>query len=153
MSVHKGADQSPYDGAVLLADTSAWTRAHHPSVRAEWIAALSGGQIATSPMVELELLYTARTAADFDRWAQRLAQLRNVPITRSVTNAARQALRALAHKGHHRAVTIADLLIAACAQDAALPVLHYDHDFDTLTTALSFDSRWIAPRGSLDRSG
>jgi predicted nucleic acid-binding protein len=42
-----------------------------------------------------------------------------------------------------------DLLIAAAAQDAAVGVLHYDSDFDTLATVLSFESRWIAPAGSL----
>lgn len=146
-----GAAQ-PYGGAVLLADTSAWMRAHHPRVRKQWSQALARGQIATCPVVELELLFTARDADGFDRWAADLAQLRNVPVTRSVTNAARQAFRELAHMGagHHRQIKLADLLIAACAQDATLPVLHYDRDFDTLATALSFESRWVAPRGSLD---
>jgi hypothetical protein len=31
----------------------------------------------------------------------------------------------------------------------AVGVLHYDEDFDTLATVLEFESRWIAPRGSL----
>jgi predicted nucleic acid-binding protein len=145
-------DERPYGGAVLLADTSAWARSGQRAVRGEWSAALADGQIATCPVVELELLYSARDGTEFDQRAADLAQLRNVPITRSVTNAARQAFRTLAHQGpgHHRAVTIADLLTAACAQDAAIGVLHYDQDFDTLATALSFDSRWIAPPGSLD---
>lgn len=145
-------DNKPYGGVVLIADTSAWARAHHPSVQREWSDAHAAEQIATCPLVELELLYSARDGDEFDQRATDLAQLRNVPVTRSVTNAARQALRALAHQGagRHRGVTIADLLIGACAQDAAIGVLHYDQDFDTLATALSFDSRWIAPRGSLD---
>ena len=29
-------------------------------------------------------------------------------------------------------------------------VLHYDADFDTLAGVLPFESRWLAPRGSLD---
>jgi predicted nucleic acid-binding protein len=141
-----------YDGTVLIADTSAWARSDRPTVREEWSAALASGQIVTCPIVELELLFSSRNGAEFDQRAARLAQLRNVPVTRSVTNAARHALRQLAHRspGRHRAVTIADLLIAACAQDATIGVLHYDQDFDTLAAALSFDSRWIAPRGSLD---
>jgi len=61
------------------------------------------------------------------------------------------AQRALAHVRplHHRSVNIADLLIAACAADAAIGVLHYDEDFDRLADVLAFESRWIAPRGSL----
>jgi hypothetical protein len=49
----------------------------------------------------------------------------------------------------HRSVKLPDLLIAAAAQDSSVGVLHYDDDFDTLATVLSFDSRWIATRGSL----
>ena len=80
-----------------------------------------------------------------------LAQLREVPITRAVTNAALRAQRALAHVHplFHRSVTLPDLLIAAAAAEAGVGVLHYDADYDTLATVLDFESRWIAPRGSL----
>ncbi len=43
-----------------------------------------------------------------------------------------------------------DLLVAAAAADAGIGALHYDADYDTLAEVLRFDSRWIAPRGSLD---
>jgi predicted nucleic acid-binding protein len=121
-------------------------------VREEWSAALAAGQIATCPLVELEVLFSARDGAEFDRLATDIAQLRNIPVTRSVTNAARQAFRELSHTGpgRHRATTIPDLLIAGCAQDAAIGVLHYDRHFDTLASVLDFESRWIAPPGSLD---
>lgn len=41
------------------------------------------------------------------------------------------------------------MLIAAAAAEAGVGVLHYDADYDTLATVLRFESRWIAPRGSL----
>ena len=141
----------PYGGAVLIADTSAWARAHHAGTRSEWASALRNGQIATCPIVNLELLYSARDGAVLDRLAGDLAQLRDIPISRSVTNAALEALRRLAHMQprHQRSVGLPDLLIAAAAQDAGVGVLHYDEDFDRLATVLSFENRWIAPRGSL----
>jgi len=40
-------------------------------------------------------------------------------------------------------------LIAAAAQDASVGVLHYDAHFDRLAEVLDFESRWIAPPGSL----
>jgi len=46
-------------------------------------------------------------------------------------------------------VRLPDLLIAACAQDSGVGVLHYDEDFDRLAEVLAFESRWIARRGSL----
>jgi predicted nucleic acid-binding protein len=143
--------EAPYGGKIFIADTSAWARVEHPRVLAEWTAALSGGQIATTPIVALEILHSARDGNDFDDRAADLAQLRDVPISRSVTNAALGAFRELAHRRplFHRSVTNEDLLIATAAQDAAVGVLHYDGDFDTLATVLSFESHWIAPAGSL----
>jgi predicted nucleic acid-binding protein len=43
-----------------------------------------------------------------------------------------------------------DLVIAAAATSAGFGVLHYDGDFDTLAEVLPFESRWLAPPGSLD---
>ena len=142
---------APYGGRVFIADTSAWTRGHHPRVHSELMAALRNGQIATTPMMAIEVLRSARDGDEFDATAADLAVLRDVPITRSVTNAALRAFRELAHRHplFHRTVTNEDLLIAAAAEDAAVGVLHYDADFDTLATVLSFESRWIAPAGSL----
>ena len=54
--------RAPFGGQTLIADKSAWSRADHPSVRSQWSAALRNGQIATCPIVNLELLYSARDA-------------------------------------------------------------------------------------------
>jgi predicted nucleic acid-binding protein len=143
--------RTPFGGGVLVADTSAWARAHQESVHADWERALRGGQIATCAIVVLELLYSTRAADEYDRLAADLAHLRDVPIARSVTWTALTALGELAHAGplHHRSVRLPDLLIAAAAADAGLGVLHYDRDFDTLATVLPFKSLWLAPAGSL----
>jgi predicted nucleic acid-binding protein len=141
----------PFGGGTFIADTSAWAHARKPRVRSPFAAALRGGQIATCPIVNLELLYSATSAAAYDELAGTLAQLRDIPVTRSVTNAALRAQRELAHARprFQRSMTLPDLLIAAAAADVAVGVLHYDDDYDTLATVLQFESRWIAPRGSL----
>jgi predicted nucleic acid-binding protein len=141
----------PFGGGTFIADTSAWAHARKPRVRAQFAAALRGAQIATCPIVNLELLYSATDAASYDELAGTLAQLRDIPITRSVTNAALRAQRELAHARarFQRSVALPDLLIAAAAADVAVGVLHYDEDYDTLSTVLDFESRWVAPRGSL----
>ncbi|HLF67810.1 MAG TPA: PIN domain-containing protein [Gaiellaceae bacterium] len=143
--------EEPFDGRTYVADSSAWARSHHPVVSGAWAAALRAGQIAVTPIVTLELLFSTRNGSEFDSFAHDLAQLRDTPLTRSVTNAALGAFRELAHVAplHHRSVSLHDLLIAASAQDAGLGVLHYDEDFDVLASVLEFESRWIAPRGSL----
>ncbi len=65
----------------------------------------------------------------------------------------RRALEAqgeLARVGHHRLPPV-DLLVAAVADRHGLGDLHDDGDYDLLAekTDLTFDSVWLAPRGSL----
>ncbi len=55
----------------------------------------------------------------------------------------------LAKKGHHRAVSLPDLLIAAVAERARLVVLHYDADFDLVASVTGQKVEWIAAKGSL----
>ncbi|MEX2646385.1 MAG: PIN domain-containing protein [Gaiellaceae bacterium] len=147
-----GGVEPPFGGGVFIADTSAWARSGRAAVADAWQEAFSAGQIATCPAVKLELLHAARDGAEFDARQEFLAALRDIPITRSVTNAALFALRKLAHvqPRYQRGVPLPDLLIAAAAQDAGLGVLHYDRHYDRLTEVLAFESRWIAPPGSLD---
>ena len=146
-----GSHSLPYDGRIYIADTSAWAKASHPRIRDEWTEAMRRLQIATCPIVKLEMLYSAQNGEDSDRLDSLLGALRDVPITRSVTNAVIAGYRALAHRQplYHRPIKFGDLLIAAAAQDAAVGVLHYDQHFDRLADALEFESRWIAPAGSL----
>ena len=115
------------------------------------VSGTSGPADRDLPVVKLELLYSARDGGYYDRLDAILGTLRDVPITRSVTNTALGALRRLAHVQplYHRSVKFPDLLIAAAAQAGSVGVLHYDAHFDLLAEVLEFESRWIAPRGSL----
>jgi hypothetical protein len=142
---------TPFGGGVFIVDASAWGRAAAPGVARSFGAALRAGQIATCAIAALEILQSARDGDDFDARQSQLDALRDVAITRSVTNAALAAYRELAHRHplFHRSVKLPDLLIAAAAADAGIGVLHYDADFDTLATVLPFESRWIARPGSL----
>jgi predicted nucleic acid-binding protein len=73
-----------------------------------------------------------------------------VSIDADVEATARKAQRELARVGHHRLPPI-DLMIAACAHEAAAGVLHYDRDYDVIAelTSLRFESVWVAPSGTL----
>lgn len=77
-----------------------------------------------------------------------LDALRQVPLTRGVVRDARDALHTLSATNRHR-MPFQDALIAASAAHKHLGVLHYDGHFDTLSEVLDFESRWIAPPGSL----
>jgi len=88
------------------------------------------GQLATCGVIDLEVLFSARSAAEYETvLVHRLTAYQRLPITERVVERALEVQRALAADSHHRAVGISDLLIAACA-DVNRAVLHYDHDFD-----------------------
>ena len=61
-----------YDGRGYIADTSAWERSSSELVSTEWREAVSTGQIASCAPVTMELLYSTRDAAGFDRLGSRL---------------------------------------------------------------------------------
>jgi predicted nucleic acid-binding protein len=135
-----------------VADTSAWARASHPAIAPQWEAAANAGELISCPVVTLELLYDAPDRKHVEAVAAAVADLRQAPINRSVTDTAIRAVQDLAAEGSagaHR-VRIPDALIAAAAADRSFAVLHYDHHFDTLATVLGFTSQWIAPPGSID---
>jgi predicted nucleic acid-binding protein len=141
----------PWTGLPLLIDKSAWERQEHPAVAVPWRAALEADALLSCAVTDYELLFSARDAESFDAIEARLAGFRHLQMTDGVHRAALRALRDLAHTGplHHR-VKLPDVLIAACAQEAGAGVIHYDHDFDRLAEVLTFESRWLAPPGTLD---
>jgi predicted nucleic acid-binding protein len=50
---------------------------------------------------------------------------------------------------HHRQVALPDLLVAAAAELAGIPVSHYDRDFELIAEVTGQPMRAIAPLGSL----
>jgi len=140
--------------AELLLDNSAWARLDQAGVardRAEEIAHwLEQGRIATCLPFLLEGGYSARNARDHDELVGELMALPNVAIDKRVEHRAIGAQRQLARAGHHR-LPPAGLTIATLADTHDLGILHYDSDYEIVSekTDLSFESVWLAPRGSI----
>lgn len=138
----------------LLLDNSAWARLAAPSLeaeRAEEIAeAIEAGEVATCLPFLLEAGYSARSADDHGDLIGELLGLPLLSIDERVERRAIDAQRQLAQVGHHRLPPV-DLILAAIAEQYEVGLLHYDKDFDLLLekTDLSFESVWLAPRGSL----
>jgi predicted nucleic acid-binding protein len=144
------ADRSSWGDLPLVIDTSAWFRAHHQAVRAEWTEALVSDRLRLSPLARLEILLATRDPGTFDELVEELSALRPAPLGGSVVRAAEAAMRALTRRsaGAHR-LPIVDYLVAAAAQELGGAVLHYDRDYGTLAEVMSFDAVWLAPPGSL----
>lgn len=136
-----------------LADTSAWvwTRAVGGELRVAFDQDVVEGQIATCDMVRLELLYSTRNATEFTSLRNELDALPDCPIGVDQWERALAVYEQLSLQGglHHRSVRHPDLLIAAAAEGAGIPILHYDEDYDRIASITGQSVHWLAPRGSL----
>lgn len=136
---------------VYLVDKSALARAiRQPMVQAALERLDNLGVLATSPVIELEIGYSARNLAEFDSvGADRRELFQELPLTRIVTDRARQVQRELVRGGQHRGPGVSDLLIAATAEAYGAVVVHYDRDFDTIAAVTGQPVEWIVPAGSV----
>jgi len=136
---------------LYLVDKSALARvARQPAVQAALERLDDEGALATSPVIDLEIGYSARNLAEFDSVdADRRALFQELPLTRGVTDRARQVQRELVRNGQHRGPGVSDLLIAATAEAYGAVVVHYDHDFDVIAAVTGQPTAWIVPAGSV----
>jgi predicted nucleic acid-binding protein len=137
---------------VELADSSAWFVSRRNSeIRADFDDRVTRSAVATCDAVKLELLFTARNAKEFSKRRGELDLLPQCAIGPAEFRRALDVYEELAKQGglHHRQVGHPDLLIAAAAESAGVPLLHYDADFDAIAAITGQPARWIAPRGSI----
>jgi predicted nucleic acid-binding protein len=136
--------------ATYLADKSALTRGEtRPQVREVIEPLLLSGAIATCGIVDLELLYSASSPAVYTSLAASLRALPRVQVTEPVIDRALEVQAELAKRSQHRAVPLPDLIVAACAENARLTVLHYDGDYDRIAEITGQPTQWVLPRGSV----
>ena len=135
-----------------LADTSAWTSRHRSSeTAAAFDEVVAAGGVATCPIVTLEVLRTARSGADYASMRQAFAALPQVEITADAWERAADVLELFARQAplHHRQIPFQDAVIAAAAELAGVPVVHYDRHFELIAEVTGQPVRAIAPLGSL----
>jgi predicted nucleic acid-binding protein len=137
---------------VELADTSAWTtRRQSADVEAEFSLAVRKDRIATCWPVRHELLVTARDANEIAAMRGDLDNLVQIGVGEQEWRRSEEVLEELGRRGplHHRQVPLVDLLVAAAAEAAGVPVLHYDRHFELIASVTGQPVRAIAPLGSL----
>jgi predicted nucleic acid-binding protein len=117
-----------------LADTSMVMRLNQPSgVDQRWVDVVQAGLVGVCPVVEAELMRTARNKANRDQLRSTLRSLFTWhPVPDSAWRFVERTQDALVDIGHHRGPSVADLLVAATADAWDLTVLHVDRDFDTI---------------------
>lgn len=115
-----------------LIDKSALTRLGASTTAAVWAERIQRGLVRIATVTLLEVGYSARSATDLHAGLQG-PPVSSMPIeyaTPMAEDRAVQVLHLLADRGHHRAPSVPDLIIAALAESAGLVVLHHDKDFD-----------------------
>ncbi len=117
-----------------LIDKSAYERLGvSPDLRT-WIDRINRGLVHVSSVTLLEMGWSARNGS---RWRTALqeppvANLLVEYLTPAMEDRAVEVQGLLADRGHHRAPSIPDLLIAAIAEKERLVVLHLDKDFELI---------------------
>lgn len=132
----------------FLVDTSVIKRLAQRSVRDVVEPLAASGRLARPSICDLEVGYSARNAAEWDGLVAALNAFEAVETTSAHVRRALQVQRLLAEHSQ-RGRKIPDLLIAAAAEDLDVAVLHYDSDFDLITSVTGQRSQWVVPAGSV----
>ena len=132
-----------------IADKSASARARHPSVGAVLSPLVQAGTLATCSVVDLEILFSARTPREFNETRDERDAFSRLAIEQVDFDRAVEVMGLLARKGQHRAAGLPDLLLAAIAERHGVTLLHYDADFDVIARVTRQPMEWVVPRGSV----
>jgi predicted nucleic acid-binding protein len=133
-----------------LLDTSALAMTQRPEVAEKVEPLLRAGLLYTCPVLDLEALSTARTAADYRAMAdQRREAYRAVPLQSSTGGEALALQATLIRRARSQVAEPRDLVVAATALEHNLSVLHYRRVFEILAELCDLDQRPVAPLGSL----
>ncbi|HUB43103.1 MAG TPA: PIN domain nuclease [Streptosporangiaceae bacterium] len=136
--------------ARYLVDKSVWARLTKPAVRATVAPRVDRGLVGTCPIIDLEILYSARTGSEHEHFRMQRAAFEYFPMSDEIAQRAVEVQGLLAQRAQHRSVPIPDLLIAATAERYALTVLHYDGDYDRIATVTGQATEWVVPAGTAD---
>src|SRR5215470_18889994 len=136
--------------ASYLADTSALARLRQQSVATVLGPLTEAGLVATCGVIEFELGWAARTAAELDQVrADRDTGYEWLATHDEDWRRALQVQATLWRQGQIRAVGLPDLLIAAVAERERVTVIHYDSDYDLISDVTGQPMQWVIPRGTV----
>jgi predicted nucleic acid-binding protein len=117
-----------------LIDTSALARLALSPDAALWAGRIDRGRVRITAVTRLEVGYSARSGPDLRAAANR-PPLASMPVqyqTPATEDRAIEIQTLLAGRGHHRAPSVPDLIVAATAELGGLTVLHLDKDFELI---------------------
>lgn len=132
-----------------LVDTSVLKRLGRVEVRAIIEPLAVSGQLGRPRICDLEVGYSARNVDEWDQLVGALDAFDAVETTAAHLRRALQVQRLLAHRSQ-RGRKIPDLLVAAAAEELDVAVLHYDADFELITSVTGQRCHWVVPAGTVE---
>lgn len=117
-----------------IIDKSALVRLGNSPDAEAWANRIERGRVRISTLTLLEVGYSARSGTDLATLLTS-APVSAMPVEYSapaIEDRAMEVQQRLAERGHHRAPSIPDLLIAATAEINHRTVLHVDKDFELI---------------------
>lgn len=104
----------------------------------------------TCATVDLEVLYSARTPTEYVSIAVRRREgFTDLALVPEIGDRASAVQLQFAKKSQHRSAGIIDLITAATAENFGATMLHYDADFDHISTVTQQPTRFVVGRGSV----
>ena len=117
---------------------------------ASWFnAQAQAGRVLVCDLVALELVRMTPNESRARDVAARLDAFESVPMGTDLWSRARELQTLLSSDGDHRRVPPVDLLIGAAAEQAGVPLVHYDRDYERLARVSALEQRWLVPDGTL----
>lgn len=122
------------NGRHWLIDTSALIRLVDSPDLPEWADRVQRGVVRIAPPTLLEVGFSARNAEDWraNIWGRPVSLMPWQGATPASERRALEVQELLVQRGHHRAPSVPDLMIAAIAETTGLTVLHVDTDFELI---------------------
>jgi len=131
-----------------LLDKSALARWAKPAVAPVLDDLSDRGLLAVCGAVEIEVIHSARTVEEAQRARWLLRGFDWLVMPDEIWDRAIEVQIQALQKGYHRALSMADLLVAATAERHGATVLHYDGDYDMIAAITGQDTVWVAPAGA-----
>jgi predicted nucleic acid-binding protein len=117
---------------------------------APWFnAQAASGRVLVCDLIVLELVRLTPNQSRARDVAKRLDSFEAVATDAKLWRRARELQDLLAAEGDHRRVPPVDLLIAATAEQAGVPLVHYDRDYERIACVSALQHHWLVPAGTL----
>jgi predicted nucleic acid-binding protein len=110
---------------------------------------VTDGRVLVCDLIVLELVRLTPNQSRASEVAQRLNAFETVTMSAKLWHRARQLQDLLAASGDHRRVPPVDLLIGAAAEQAEVPLVHYDRDYERIARVSALQQHWLVPDGTL----